>query len=120
MKPVAWLSFLLVSLVLSGCGKKDNPPPPAPKVSATPAPAPAGDGGYVGAMLKAQQSAIKTVDLASLNNAIQQFNVTEGRNPKDLDELVSTHYMPRIPAAPVGMKLVYDEKEGKVTTASQQ
>ena len=49
---------------------------------------------------KAQQSAVKTVDTASLNQAIQLFNVEKGRNPKDLDELVLEKFIPQIPAAP--------------------
>jgi hypothetical protein len=117
MKSVYRPLFLVAALVITGCGKKDTPPPPAPAV-VSPSPTPTG-GGYIGGMLKAEQSAIKTVDLTSLNSAIQQFNVTEGRNPKDLDELVSTHYIPRIPAAPVGTKLVYDPVQGKVTTAQK-
>jgi hypothetical protein len=72
---------------------------------------------YVGATVKAQQSATKTIDLASVNQAIQLFNASEGRNPKDLDELVSTHYMPQLPTPPYGMKLNYDPNAGKVTMA---
>jgi len=41
---------------------------------------------YLKAAGKAQQSAVKTVDTASLNQAIQLFNVEKGRNPKDLNE----------------------------------
>jgi hypothetical protein len=68
-------------------------------------------------MVKAQQAAVKTVDLTSLNEEVQLFNVQEGRLPKDLDELVSKQYIGKLPAAPVGMKLVYDPVQGKVTTA---
>jgi hypothetical protein len=75
---------------------------------------------YLGATVKAQQSATKTVDLVSVNQAIQLFNASEGRNPKDLDELVTTHYLGRLPNLPVGMKLNYDATQGKVTLAKAQ
>jgi hypothetical protein len=65
-------------------------------------------------MVKGQQSAVKTVDTAALNKAIQLFNVEQGRNPKDLSELVQKKYMPQIPAAPNGMKIVYDADAGSV------
>ena len=125
--------FLAAGLVLAGCGKGDTnsttstpstpatPAAPATavtKVEAAPAqaPAPAGNG-YLGAMVKAQQAAVKTVDVTSLNEEIQLFNVQEGRLPKDLDELVTKGYIGKLPAPPVGMKLVYDAAQGKVTTA---
>lgn len=120
MKSARCMVFLVAGLVLAGCSKKAQaPPPPAPTVvSAAPAPAPA-SGGYIGGMMKGEQLAVKTADLSSLNQAVQLFNVQEGRNPKDLDELVSTHYIGKLPAAPVGMKLVYDATTGKVSTAKQ-
>jgi hypothetical protein len=34
-----------------------------------------------------------------------------------LNELVTKDYIPQLPAAPAGMKLVYDAAHGKVTTA---
>jgi len=74
---------------------------------------------YLRAAGKAQQSAVKTVDTASLNQAIQLFNVEKGRNPKDLDELVREKFMPQIPAAPYGTKLVYDPVAGKVSVVKE-
>ena len=47
------------------------------------------------------------------------FNVEKGRNPKDLDELVTEKYLPKLPAAPYGMKLVYDAAAGKVKVVKQ-
>jgi len=73
----------------------------------------------VGALGKAQQTAVKTVDTASLNQAIQMFNVENGRNPKDLNELVEKKFIPKIPAAPYGMKLEYDAATGKVKVVKQ-
>lgn len=74
---------------------------------------------YLGALAKGQQQAVKTVDTASIDRAIQMFNVEKGRNPKDLDELVQEKYMPKIPAAPNGMKLVYDPNAGTVRVEKQ-
>lgn len=69
---------------------------------------------YLGAAANAQQKAVKTVDVASLNSAVQLFNVQEGRNPKDLSELVEKNYLPSLPAAPAGSKFSYDASSGKV------
>ena len=74
---------------------------------------------YLKAAGKAQQSAVKTVDTASLNQAIQLFNVEKGRNPKDLNELVQEKFMPQIPATPSGTKLVYDPVAGKVSVVKE-
>ena len=74
---------------------------------------------YVGALGKAQQLAVKTVDTTSLNQAVQMFNVENGRNPKDLNELVEKKFIPSSPAAPDGMKLEYDAADGKVKVVKQ-
>ena len=50
---------------------------------------------------------------------IRLFNVQEGRNPKDLNELVTKQYLGALPYAPAGMKLVYDANEGKVSVVPQ-
>src|SRR2546427_3666198 len=113
------LSVLTASLLL-GCGQKSDQP-------ATPTTNPASAGGspltapvdYLRAVGKAQQSAVKTVDTTSLNQAIQLFNVEKGRNPKDLNELVAQKFIPRIPDAPYGMKLDYDAQAGKVSVVKQ-
>jgi hypothetical protein len=107
------------SLLLAGCGgSSDKPGQPTNGAasSGNPLNAPAD---YLGALGKAQQTAVKTTDTASLTRAIQMFNVEEGRNPKDLNELVEKKYMPRIPAVPNGMKLEYDATTGKVKVVKQ-
>ena len=110
---------LAASLLLVGCGQSsDKPAQPTNGAasSSSPLSAPAD---YVGALGKAQQSAVKTVDVSSLNQAIQLFNVENGRNPKDLNELVETKFIPKIPDAPKGMKLQYDATAGKVKVVKQ-
>ena len=107
-----------VSLLL-GCGQSSDKPASAATNSGSsgnPLDAP---GDYLRAIGKAQQSAVKTVDTTSLNQAIQLFNVEKGRNPRDLNELVEQKFMPQIPAAPIGMKLVYDAQAGKVSVVKQ-
>src|ERR1035437_5839839 len=111
--------LLIASLLLVGCGEQSNQPAPATNATTSgtsPLDAPAG---YVGALGKAQQTAVKTVDTTSLNQAIQMFNVENGRNPKDLNELVEKKFIARVPAAPFGMKLEYDATAGKVKAVKQ-
>jgi hypothetical protein len=110
---------LAASLLLVGCGDSSNQsaqPTNGAATSGNPLSAPAD---YVGALGKAQQTAVKTVDTTLLNQAIQMFNVENGRNPKDLNELVEKKFIPSIPAAPRGMKLEYDAATGKVKAVQQ-
>jgi hypothetical protein len=115
MKTCCGLMLVAAALVLGACGKEQNSPPPAAP-AATPANAPAG---YIGALARGQQVAVKTVDVTSLNEEVRLFNVQEGRNPKDLDELVTQHYLGALPHPPAGMKFVYDAAQGKVSVAPQ-
>jgi hypothetical protein len=117
------LSFCLslaASLALLGCGEQSSTTPQptngAAASDSSPLSAPAG---YVGALGKAKQTAAKTADTASLNQAIQMFNVENGRNPKDLNEMVEKKVIPKIPDAPYGMKLEYDPVAGKVKVIPQ-
>lgn len=75
---------------------------------------------YLGAVGKAQQSAVKTVDTARLNQAVQLFQVDHGRNPKDLNELVTGKYISELPQVPFGTKLNYDPGSGQVSVVKQQ
>src|SRR6476660_6477392 len=95
----AYTILVLLAFSLLGCGNdSDKRGASATNTSSgNPLNAPAD---YLRAVGKAQQSAVKTVDTSSLNQAIQLFNVEKGRNPKDLDELVQQKFIPQIPAAP--------------------
>ena len=118
MKTLSRLSFV-ASLVLIGCGdNSDKLPQPTNGATSgsSPLSAPAD---YLGALGKAKQTAVKTVDTTSLNQAVQLFNVDNGRNPKDLNELVEKKFIARIPDAPYGMKLDYDTTSGKVKVVPQ-
>ena len=108
--------FALAALVVlfAGCDKKSETPAAATNATTTatsPLNAPAG---YLGALGKGQQTAVKTIDTTSLDKAIQLFSVENGRNPKDLNELVEQKFIPKIPDAPYGTKLVYDPSAGTV------
>jgi hypothetical protein len=110
---------LVASVLLLGCGESSDKPTQTTNGAASgssPLSAPAD---YVGALGKAQQTAAKTADTASLNQAIAMFNVENGRYPKDLNELVEKKTIPRLPDAPRGMKLDYDAAAGKVTVVPQ-
>jgi hypothetical protein len=122
MKSACCLTCLLAAFVFTGCGKEDKPATNTTTVQSAPAtPPPAAPGGnsYLGAMVKAQQSAVKTIDLSSLNEEVQLFNAQEGHFPKDLNELVTKQYIGQLPPTPVGKKFVYDPVQGKVTLAPQ-
>ena len=105
-------------LSLAGCGDKSASTSGATNASSSggsPLTAPVD---YLNAAAKAQQNAIKTIDTTSLDKAIQMFNVDQGRNPKDLNEL-APKYIPQIPTPPYGTKLVYDPDSGKVSVVKQ-
>jgi hypothetical protein len=107
------------ALMVAGCGQDSGQASKSTNAAASgssPLTAPVD---YLGAVAKGQQNAVKTVDTARLNQAVQLFNVDQGRNPKNLDELVAQKYIPQIPAVPYGMKLDYDPTSGKVTVVKQ-
>jgi hypothetical protein len=112
MKSTLLLGILIGALV--GCGQNQDSQPATTnqaKVGENPLDAPTD---YLRTATKAQQTAVKVVDTASINQAIQMFNVSEGRLPKDLDELVALKYLPRLPEPPANMKFSYDATSGTV------
>lgn len=119
-----WITCLLliVATALAGCSKKKEVPVAAAptndtaEVSGNPLTAPAD---YLGVMAKAQKSAVRVVDTASLDRAIQMFHVEEERFPNNLQELVAKRYMPSIPAPPYGMKYDYNPQTGKLRIVKQ-
>jgi len=118
---VCFLILVAAGLLLAGCGKSNSsshPQSAAPAQSTNTAPAAQPSGGYLGALMQADKSAVKTIDVSYLNQAVQLFNTQEGRLPKDLDEL-TPNYVAKIPAAPYGYKIVYDAASGLVTVVKQ-
>ncbi|MBI5384353.1 MAG: hypothetical protein HZA90_06655 [Verrucomicrobia bacterium] len=113
MKPTLFLLALL-ALAAAGCGPKQEPAKKSTGENPLTAPA-----DYVGAIGKAQQSAIKTVATASLDQAIKMFQEEKGRLPTNLTELVTSGTLPKLPAVPNGMKFDYDAASGKVKIVPQ-
>ncbi|MFN3409451.1 MAG: hypothetical protein ACK45B_10690 [Limisphaerales bacterium] len=99
--------FAAVTVVLAGCGKEPAKKEPASNPLTAPV-------DYIGAATRAQQHADKTLDLATLRQAIQMFQMEEGRLPKELNELVTEGYLPRLPAPPPGQQIIYDAASGAV------
>ena len=99
---------------VAGCGQKE-PPPPAKTTNTTatgnPLTAPVD---YLGAVSRAKKVSEKVADLAPVKQAIQMFQATEDRFPKDLNELVKSGYLAAMPKAPYGMKFLYDAATGDV------
>jgi hypothetical protein len=108
-----------LGVLVAGCGEKSDKPAQATNAPASRGSVITAPVDYLGAIGKAQQRAVKTIDTTSLNQAIQLFNVQEGRYPKDLNELVAQQYIGQIPTPPNGTKIVYDASTGKVTVANQ-
>jgi hypothetical protein len=74
---------------------------------------------YISAVSQAQKYSEKQIDLAYVNEAIQQFQAGEGRLPKDLNEMVQMHYLGKIPEAPFGYKIVYDATAGTIKVVKE-
>ena len=115
-KPI--LLSLLAAGLLSACDDKSGGGAGSTNAPTNPKPQNALSD-YGSALANAQNNAVKTVDLAALNQAVSMFNVDQGRYPTNLNELVDKKYMSQMPAAPRGMKLVYDAAAGKVSVAPQ-
>lgn len=104
----------LAAALLVGCGKSQSGASPSNSASADNPP-----GGYLGALANSQDHAVKVVDTASLNQAVQLFNATEGRFPKDLNELVTNKLIGEIPPTPRGKKLDYNPTTGEVKVVDE-
>ena len=60
----------------------------------------------------------RKADLASLNQAVQQYNASEGHYPQSLQDL-APNYISKIPQAPPGYKYNYDANSGTVSLVQQ-
>ena len=115
MKAFNLFLILTVAVLLAGCGDGSKAAKAVNTVSnLVDAPV-----NYVGAVVQAQKYSEKQIDLAYVNQAIQQFQAGEGRLPKDLDEMVAMHYLGKIPEAPYGYKIVYDATAGSIKVVKQ-
>jgi hypothetical protein len=105
-------AVLLGAGLLTGCS---DAPPPNPGAAPQPEP-----GGYLNSVAEGQQRAVKTVDLAAVNKAVETFYVQEGRFPKDLQELVESNYLPVLPELPGGAVWKYDATNGIVSIGREK
>ena len=117
-----WLLFAVsAGLFLAGCGNSSSTNQPASTNTATnfasgnPITAVPD---YIGVVGQAQQYSVKQIDLAQVNQAIQQFNAAEGRYPKDLQELIP-NYLAKMPQVPLGYRIAYDASAGTAKVVHQ-
>jgi hypothetical protein len=106
-------------LLLTGCGERPAQSTSATNNAANSASVATAPADYLSTITKGEQRAVKTVDTASLDQAIQLFNVDHGRFPKDLNELVAEKYVAIVPTPPYGTKLDYDATAGRVKVVGQ-
>jgi hypothetical protein len=111
MKP-RFFAVLFSAGLLTGCS---DAPPPQPEAASE-----AESGGYLKNIAEGQQRAVKTVDLAAVNKAVETFYVQEGRFPKDLLELVERSYLPVIPELPGGAVWNYNATNGIVSIGREK
>lgn len=109
------LLLVATSAMLAGCGDNSKTSQAVKQVdNVVSAPV-----NYVGATVQAEKYSQKQIDLAFVNQAIQQFQAGEGRLPKDLEEMVALHYLGKIPEAPYGYKIIYDATAGSIKVVKQ-
>jgi hypothetical protein len=96
-----------VLTLLSGCGEKSSAPPASTNAADINNP-----------LVNAKRVADKTIDVSYLNQALQLFNVQEGRYPKTLEEL-TPKYVAQLPTPPLGYQLKYDPVKGEATVVRQ-
>jgi hypothetical protein len=116
MKIFTGIVVFAAAVLLAGCGSQSNPPSPATNAVATAANNAPAD--YLGGLADAKKKADKTIDVSYLNQALQLFNVQEGRYPKTLAEL-TPKYVAQIPDPPAGYKLDYNAAKGEVKMVPQ-
>ncbi|HSU55393.1 MAG TPA: hypothetical protein VLT36_15160 [Candidatus Dormibacteraeota bacterium] len=111
--------ILALGSFVAGCGDKSASSAGGTNSSSSGGSIADAPGDYLRAAAKGQQDAVKVVDTAAIDKAISLFNVEKGRNPKDLNELVTEKYLPKIPETPFGTKLDYDSAAGRVQVVKQ-
>ena len=127
MNPLSCLAATFVAVALVGCGKKEEAKEPATTPQSFNAAISNNSSGsalsapvdYLGAVAKGQQTAVKSIDVSVLKQAIMLFHEAEDRYPTDLNELVKLGHLRELPKAPYGIRLDYDPKTGTVKAVTQ-
>jgi hypothetical protein len=113
---ISLLILAMAGLFLTGCGKNaSNKTTQAVNAVSNVVDAPLN---YIGAVVDAKKHAENVIDVSYINQDIQMFNASEGRYPKDLQELIP-NYLGRMPDVPYGYKLVYDTNTYTVKAVPQ-
>ena len=104
-------------LALTGCSKQEEEPVAGHSSTndhspGNPLTAPTD---YLGAVAQGQSQAKLTINLTSVQQAINLHHAAEGSYPETLAQLVQEGYLASVPAAPAGQKLVYDATNGTIT-----
>jgi hypothetical protein len=111
------IPLVAATALLAGCGDDSKKAAqPAKYDTGNPLTAPAD---YVGAVSQAKKYSEKQIDLAYVNEAIQQFNAGEGHYPTNLQEMIP-NYLGKMPEAPFGYKIDYDATAGTIKVVKQQ
>ena len=114
MMKTNYFLILMAGLLFIGCGKKSKPQAQAAQTTNSSGNALNAPVEYLGAAVRARQTALKTVGIVNLQQAIQMFQGQEGRLPRDLNELVSGKCLTALPTAPMDMKFDYNPLTGEV------
>lgn len=103
--------LLVVGGLLVGCDNATSTGTAGSKTGNSPATAPLD---YLAAQGQAKKHSEKVVSLAQVQQALQQFQASEDRWPRDLQELVKAGFLAAVPVAPAGQRVVYDSGSGTV------
>ena len=108
--------IFILGLLGSACG--DGPEPDINNNSSgNPATAPVD---YLGAVNKGRKKAIGEVGLMQVNSALNQFQASNFRPAKSLQELMAESYLTALPELPTGMKWHYNPQTGKASIVRAQ
>jgi hypothetical protein len=107
--------FTVAAMFLAGCGDSSKKATQAYNAVSNVVDAPLN---YIGAVGQAQKYSEKQIDLAYVNEAIQQFNAGEGHYPTNLQEMIP-NYLGKMPQAPFGYKISYDPTSGTISVVKE-
>ena len=104
-------------LLTSGCGEPESESEKASETGQNPLTAPVD---YLGAVANAKKSSEGVLALTTLSKAIQMYQAEEGKLPLNLDELIESGYLPRMPKVPYNTKISYDPESGALDIVAAQ
>ncbi len=112
-------SFFLCS-IFAGCGSESESSKEAKSKSADAPSTISTPTDYVSGVVRAGEQAKGSVELVSLQKAIDSFQQEENRFPSSLEELIQKSYLKIIPHAPVGQQFEYDSEKGTLKLAPKK